>query len=52
MEVIKVNKMEVRMDEKQTVGDVAEELLEVLQRSGRDFMTLSAMSVLDRKSVV
>lgn len=43
MEVIKVNKMEVRMDEKQTVGDVAEELLEVLQRSGRDFMTLSAM---------
>ena len=36
MEVIKVNKMEVRMDEKQTVGDVAEELLEVfLPKIGR-----------------
>lgn len=43
MEVIKVNKMEVRMDEKQTVWDVAEELRKVLRANEKRFMTLPAV---------
>ena len=43
MEVIKGNKMEVRMDEKRTVWDVAEELRKVLRANEKRFMTLPAV---------